>query len=40
MYDYTIPILLLVACGVVSIYLSYLLKKADLKQNYGLELPT
>ena len=40
MYDYTLPILLLVACGVVSIYLSYLLKKADRKQNYGLELPT
>lgn len=40
MYDYTLPILLLVACGVISIYLSYLLKRADRKQNYGLELPS
>ncbi len=39
MYDYTIPILLLVLLGVVSIYLSFLLKKADKRQNYGLELP-
>jgi MFS family permease len=40
MYDYTIPILMLVVCGVVSIFLSFLLKKADKRQNYGLELPS
>ncbi|WP_461636781.1 MFS transporter [Labilibaculum euxinus] len=38
--DYTIPILVLVGCGVISIFLSFLLKKADRKQNYGLELPS
>ena len=40
MYDYTIPILMLVVCGVISIFLAYLLKKADKKQKYGLELPS
>ena len=39
-YDYTIPILILVACGVISIFLAFMLKKADKKQNYGLELPS
>jgi hypothetical protein len=39
-YDYTIPILMLVICGIVSIYLAFLLKKADKRQNYGLELPS
>ena len=39
-YDYTIPILVLVLCGVVSIFLAYKLKKADKKQGYGLELPS
>lgn len=38
--DYTIPILVLVLCGVISIFLSFLLKKADNKQGYGLELPS
>ncbi|MRT93730.1 MFS transporter [Ancylomarina sp. 16SWW S1-10-2] len=38
--DYTIPILLLVGCGVISIFLSVLLKKADKEQNYGLEDPS
>lgn len=38
--DYTIPILVLVGCGVISIFLSFLLKKADRDQNYGLELPS
>ena len=28
-YDYTIPILMLVVCGVISIFLSYKLKQAD-----------
>jgi hypothetical protein len=40
MYDYTVPILMLVVCGVVSIYLAFLLKKADKRQKYGLELPS
>jgi len=39
-YDYTIPIFMLVICGIVSIYLAYLLKKADKRQKYGLELPS
>ena len=39
-YNYTIPILMLVALGVISIYLALLLKKADKRQNYGLELPS
>jgi MFS family permease len=40
MYDYTIPILMLVMCGLVSIFLAYLLKKADKRQRFGLELPS
>jgi hypothetical protein len=39
-YDYTIPIFVLVICGVISIFLSFLLKKADREQGYGLELPS
>lgn len=39
-YDYTIPILILVLCGVISIFLAYKLKAADKKQGYGLELPS
>ncbi len=39
-FDYTIPILVLVLLGVISIYLSFMLKKADKKQGYGLELPS
>jgi MFS family permease len=39
-YDYTWPILLLVGCGFVSIWLAYLLKKEDKKNGYGLELPS
>lgn len=37
-YDYTMPILMLVGLGVASIFLAILLKKADFKQGYGLEL--
>ena len=40
MYDYTIPIALLVVCGVVSIFLAFKLKQADRRQRYGLELPS
>ncbi|MCX6239133.1 MAG: MFS transporter [Bacteroidia bacterium] len=39
-YDYTIPIMMLVVCGVISIFLAALLKKADKKQGYGLEFPS
>jgi len=39
-YDYTIPILILVFCGVISIFLAYKLKQADKKQGFGLELPS
>jgi len=38
-YDYTVPILVLVVLGVVSIYLAYKLKRADSEQGYGLENP-
>ncbi len=39
-YNYTIPILMLVILGIVSIFLAFQLKKADAKQGYGLELPS
>ncbi|NOZ60695.1 MAG: major facilitator superfamily domain-containing protein 1 [Calditrichaeota bacterium] len=39
-YNYTIPILMLVALGVISIFLAYQLKRADKHQGYGLELPS
>jgi len=39
-YNYLIPILTLVGCGVISIFLAYKLKQADRQQNYGLELPS
>ena len=39
-YDYTIPILVLVLCGVISIFLAFKLKQADKQQGYGLELPS
>ena len=39
-YNYTIPIFVLVICGLVSIFLAYKLKQADKKQGYGLELPS
>ncbi len=39
-YNYTIPILMLVALGVISIFLAFQLKRADKRQNYGLELPS
>ncbi len=39
-YNYTIPILMLVVCGVISIFLSYKLKQADKRQKFGLELPS
>jgi len=39
-YDYKIPILLLVLCGIISIFLSFKLKQADKRQGFGLELPS
>jgi MFS family permease len=39
-YDYTIPILMLVGLGVISIFLAIMLKAADKKQKFGLELPS
>ncbi len=39
-YDYTIPILVLVVCGMISMFLSFKLKQADRRQGYGLELPS
>jgi MFS family permease len=39
-YNYTIPVLMLVGCGIVSIFLSYKLKQSDKKQGFGLELPS
>jgi len=38
--NYMIPILMLVFLGVVSVFLAFMLKKADQKQGYGLELPS
>ncbi|MCP4155102.1 MAG: major facilitator superfamily domain-containing protein 1 [bacterium] len=38
-YDYTIPIAMLVFLGVVSIFLAFMLKKANKEQGYGLEEP-
>jgi hypothetical protein len=40
MYDYTVPILMLVVCGMVSIYLAFKLLASDKKHGYGLELPS
>ena len=39
-FNYTTPILMLVGLGVVAMFLAFLLKKADAKQGYGLELPS
>jgi MFS family permease len=38
-YDYTVPILMLVVCGIVSVYLACKLLQADRKYGYGLEKP-
>lgn len=39
-YDYTVPILMLVALGAIAIVLAFMLRKADKEQGYGLELPS
>ena len=40
MYNYTVPVLMLVGLGIISIFLAYQLRAADKKQGYGLELPS
>ncbi len=39
-FNYTTPILMLVGLGVLAIFLAFMLRKADHKQGYGLELPS
>lgn len=39
-YNYTIPIFMLVILGVISIFLAFQLRKADAKQKFGLEMPS
>ncbi len=39
-YDYTIPILMLVALGIISIFLAFMLKKTSKKQGYNLDEPS
>ncbi|MFC2090582.1 MFS transporter [Bacteroidota bacterium] len=40
MYNYTVPIFMLVVLGIISIFLAFQLRKADAKQKFGLELPS
>jgi MFS family permease len=40
MYNYTIPILMLVILGIISIFIAFQLRKADAKQKFGLEMPS
>jgi MFS family permease len=39
-YNYTIPILMLVGLGIISIFLAFMLKNTSEKEGYGLELPS
>ena len=39
-YNYTMPILMLVVLGIISIFLAFQLRRADKRQGYGLEMPT
>jgi MFS family permease len=39
-YNYTIPILMLVGLGVISIFLAFALKRTSEKEGYGLEKPS
>ncbi|MCK4406496.1 MAG: MFS transporter [Bacteroidales bacterium] len=39
-FNYTNPILMLVGLGVIALFFAFMLKKADKKQGYGLELPS
>lgn len=38
-YDYTIPMLIFTALGVLSILFAFLLKRENTIKGYGLELP-
>lgn len=38
-YDYTWPMIVFVACGVLAVAVALLLKGEDRRKNYGLELP-
>lgn len=38
-YDYTIPMSIFAAFGVISIIISFILKRVDAKKGYGLEQP-
>lgn len=38
-YNYTVPMLIFVGCGVAAMLLGLLLKAVDRKKGYGLELP-
>ena len=38
-YDYTIPMTIFAGFGVVSVFVSLILKRVDKTNNYGLELP-
>ncbi len=40
LYNYTIPIGMLVVLGIIAILFAFQLRKADAKQKYGLELPS
>lgn len=39
-FNYTTPILMLVGLGVLAMILAFMLKRADVKQGYGLEKPS
>jgi MFS family permease len=39
-YNYTVPILMLVVLGILSVFLAYQLKKSDKERGLGLELPS
>jgi len=38
-YDYTWPMIVFVACGVLAVAVALLLKGEDRRKNYGLEIP-
>lgn len=38
-YDYTYPMLIFTAFGILAVFVAYLLKAEDKKKGYGLELP-
>jgi MFS family permease len=38
-YDYTLPMMVFITCGVLAVLVALMLKGADKKHGYGLELP-